>query len=488
MPTKGLRAWTEKLSRTDMPVVGDVIVELNKITGDDDADVNQLAEVILHDPNLTAHVLRVANSVQYNYSKAQINTVSRAIVLIGLKGMRAICISLLVMDSLLGEQPKEQVLKLVARGFHAATQARNLILKVDEKAAEEVFIAGLLFHLGEMAFWSSDGVDQSNPGLFSDDPKVRLEAMDETLGTSFKAITRELAKHWKLGETLEEALSPRVISSQNAKAVVTGERLSRASLYGWDSPQSKKVLREIMAFTGLNAEDCLTLVKNGADQAAEVALSYGVAGACPLIPTSSSKALEGAPRKPVSKMLKGDPSLQLSILRELASAAQDQLDVNTIFQMVLEGMHRGIGLERVSIAFIDKHKLKAKYVLGEGTEHWRSRFLFDIGPYSDNIFTRAIEQGGAHWYTPDMLKNAPSLISSEISPILGKFPSFLYVLQIEDRKIALFYADRWTFGGQLEEEQFESFKHFASQAQMCLSQQSQKRKAKVHPVRAGSPW
>jgi len=94
-----------------MPVLGDVIVELNKITGSEDADANQLAEVILRDPHLTSHVLRVANSVQYNYSGQQINTVSRAIVLIGLKGMRAICISLLVLDSLLKDKPKEHLLK-----------------------------------------------------------------------------------------------------------------------------------------------------------------------------------------------------------------------------------------------------------------------------------------------------------------------------------------------------------------------------------------
>jgi Predicted signal transduction protein len=129
MATKGLKAWTERLRKQDLPVLGDVIAELNKITGSDDADVNQLAEVILRDPQLTSHVLRISNSVQYNYGKTQINTVSRAIVLIGLKGVRAICISLLVMDSLLGEHPKEQLLKLIARGFHAATQARLLVQK-----------------------------------------------------------------------------------------------------------------------------------------------------------------------------------------------------------------------------------------------------------------------------------------------------------------------------------------------------------------------
>jgi len=487
MPTKGLKAWTNKLRKMDMPVVGQVISELNKITGCDDADVNQLAEVILRDPNLTAHVLRVANSVQYNYSKNQINTVSRAIVLIGLKGMRAICISLLVMDSLVGEQPREQLLKLIARGFHAATQARNMILKVDEKAAEEVFIAALLYHLGEMSFWASEEATTDHPGLNSEDPQVKREAMEEVLGTSFKAITRELAKHWKLGDTLEAALAPRAPNSPTVKAVVTGERLSRAANYGWDSPQLKKVLREIMEFTSLDAGKALTMVREGADQAAEVALTYGVSAACPHIPTSTNKARDKSASKPPSKILKGDPSVQLSILRELSVASRDHLDVNTIFQMVLEGMHRGIGLERVCIAFIDKHKLKAKYVLGEGTEHWRSRFLFDIGPYTENIFTFAIENGGGHWFKQDALSNG-NLVNPEISRIVGKFPSFIGVLQIGERKVALFYADRWNFGGQLEEEQFESFKHFTGQAQYALEQQQPKERAPVKSVHSNSPW
>jgi len=490
MPTKGLQAWAQKLRKQDMPVLGDVIAELNKITGSDDADVNQLAEVILKDPHLTTQVLRIANSVQYNYSKIQVNTVSRAIVLIGLKGVRAICISLLVMDSLLGEEPKEHLLTLIARGFHAATQAKNLIQKFDEKAAEEVFIAGLLYHLAEMAYWVSEDANEDHPGLSSEDAGERRAAMEEVLGTSFKAITRELAKTWSLGDTLEESLYPSSQPTQKAQAVIAGERLSRAALYGWNSPQIKIVLREIMDFTEMDAEAVLAMVKEGADQAAEVALNYGVSQACPLIP-SSTRSGDKVVRKPTDKILKGDPSVQLSILRELASAANDKIDVNTIFQMVLEGMHRGIGLERVAVAFIDRHKLLAKYMLGDGTEHWRSQFLFDIGPYSENLFTVAIEQGGSHWFTREAIANSEHLFNGEITRILGKFPSFISVLQIDERKVGLFYADRWTFGGKLDEEQFESFKHFAGQAQASLSAQSQRRnqpRKAAPPRRTTSSW
>src|SRR5690606_15725167 len=119
-----------------------------------------------------------------------------------LKGMRAICISLLLIDSLLKQGPREQLLLLIAQGLHAATQARDLVLRQDAEAAEEVFIAALLFNLGEMAFLANEPITDENIALWSADSGERQEAEERVLGTSFKAITRGLAKHWKLGETL----------------------------------------------------------------------------------------------------------------------------------------------------------------------------------------------------------------------------------------------------------------------------------------------
>lgn len=475
MTKRKLDSWVKKLSTQSMPVLNNVIMEINKMSGSEDADANRLAEVILKDPNLTSHVLRVANSVQYNYSHSAINTVSRAVVLIGLKGMRAICISLLVLESLLKDKPKERVLQLIAQGFHAATQARNLISKIDDHDTEEVFIAALLYNLGEMAFWASEDIDEENQALMSEDPLKRKEAMDEVLGTSFKAITRELAKTWSLGDTLEQALFPSAHPTAKIQAIISGERLSRAALFGWESPQVEKVLGEVARFVGTSEEQAMKMVKETSDKAAEIALSYGVSEVCPLIPTST-RAAQRVSREPQSKILKGDPHLQLNILRELASVTTDQLDVNMIFQMVLEGMHRGIGLERVAIAFINGRKLQAKYVLGEGTDHWRDAFSFDVGPYGENIFTHTIEKGGAHWINQEDVVNSAHLYPETLTRILGKFPCFISVMQIDNRKIAAFYADRWNFGGKLTNDLFESFKHFANQAQTSLNLLSQSKK------------
>ena len=467
MAKSKLQDWVGNLRNKKMPVLGAVIAEINTIADSNESSASELAEVILRDPNLTSHVLRVANSVQYNYSSQSINTISRAIVLIGLKGMRAICISLMILDRLLGSKPKERVLALVAQGFHAATQAQSLLSSEDTSDSEEVFIAGLLFNLGEMAFWISEDINSETGELLSHDPRARKAAMESIIGGSFKSLTRELAKHWQLGDTVQEALYPSARPSAKARAVIAGERISRAALFGWDSPQVKKVVEEVSQLLNISESAALERVRSSADRAANVAVSYGVAEVCQLIP-SSNKTGYFEERTQSSKILKPDPQLQLSILRELSAAERDHLDVNTIVQIVLEGMHRGVGLERVAIAFIKGHKVQAKYALGEGTEHWRDRFLFDIGPYSDNIFTYAIENGGAQWFTETKIDDQKTLFDDDIVRILGRRPSLVSVLSIGQRRAALFYADRSNFGGQLNKEQYESFLHFANQAQHSL--------------------
>ena len=475
---RGLDGWIRKLTKQNMPAVGKIIADLNALTGRDDTEINQLAEVILRDPNLTSHVLKVANSVHYNHTSSPINTVSRAIVLIGFKGMRAVCISLLLIDSLLKNGPRERLLQLMAQGLHAATQARDMVARLDGDAAEEVFIAALLYNLGEMAFLANEKITEENSALLSDDVSDRENAMDRVLGTSFKAITRALAKHWKLGETLESALYPSRDSNLKVRAVVLGERLSRAAVGGWDSSAARKAIDEIASYISLDAEQCLLAAQESAERAAEIALHYGAAEVCPLIPRRNCKAPTEKCAPP--KMLRGDAQLQLSILRELTTATAEKADVNTIFQMVIEGMHRGVGLERVVVAFIQQHQAIAKYVLGEGTEGWRKAFSFDVGPYSDNIFTAALATPTALWLDAAYISQRRHLYSPDIQKVLGVVPAFIYVLRVGDRTPGLFYADRSESGGSLSKDQFESFRHFAAQAQINLNLLSQTAKKTPH--------
>ncbi|HRH79370.1 MAG TPA: histidine kinase, partial [Cellvibrionaceae bacterium] len=214
---------------------------------------------------------------------------------------------------------------------------------------------------------------------------------------------------------------------------------------------------------------------------AEIALKYGAHQLCPLIPGRDHR-LVAPSAMAVGRVLQADPQVQLNILRELGAASAEALDVNTIFKMVIEGMHRGIGFERVVLAFIQHHRVSAKFVLGQGTEEWKQSFNFDASPFCDNLFTQAIRAGGALWFKGDELKRLCATPDSQpIVDCLGEPECLVFAVDVNGRKPAVFYADRGSFGGAITQDHFESFRHFALQAQTNLCRVSA---PKARPVSA----
>lgn len=475
MAIKGRDAWVEQLSKREMPVLAGILTELNKLTGDDDTEVNQLADVILKDANLTSQVLRIANSVHYNPSNYPINTVSRAIILIGFTGVRAICISVMVIDSLLGKEPREHLLEIMAQSFHAAVQARNLMKGANTEVQEEVFIAALLYHLGQMAFWASGNhsVEVLDQRLAQGDIPFR-DAVDDVLGCSFKSISSALAEHWSLGELLKQALYPPQSPSPKVTAVVLGQQLSEAARKGWDSAEVEEVVKRVASFSGVSVADTKKHILDGADEAASVALTYGAARVCHLIPSRMEQGHSklGEVR---FKAMQADPQLQLNILRELSNAVMENLDVNAIFQMVLEGLHRGVGLERVALCFLRNDTLQAKFVLGDNTGHWREKFRIPVAKQDENLFAKAIKLKEPIWFKAAEMDRHQHLYSPKITQVIGKCASFVSGIYIGNRCIALFYADRWKLGEDISDEQFQSFRHFMLQTQMSLQMLAEKR-------------
>lgn len=150
---QGLQAWVDRLNQSELPALASVVKDLQRLAVHEHASVQQLADVLLRDASLTSKVLRVGNSSYYNPSQETIKTISRAIVMIGFENVRLISLSVTLIDSLLERAPREQLLELLARSFHAAVQARNIAGYVLSRHEEEVFIAALLYNVGELAFW-----------------------------------------------------------------------------------------------------------------------------------------------------------------------------------------------------------------------------------------------------------------------------------------------------------------------------------------------
>jgi HD-like signal output (HDOD) protein len=503
----GIEYWTETLSNSEMPVLSNVVSVLNKLTGDDSAEFKQLAEVILKDPHLTTQILKLANSVQYNPSGSGISTISRAIVILGFRKVRTMCISLMVVDSLLSKEPRERLLATMGKAFCAAVQAKEIYRHLSQNSTEqeEVFIAGLLFNLGEMVFWAYGGksADTLDFTLKESMQSSSNTLIEKELGTSFKSLSRELTKAWNLGELLQIALSSKGVITKDklglqAQAVKFGDALSKLREDQVD--RRAALIQRIAKFIKCKAAYTTDLINDASEQAVKTAIDFGAAEISYLVPkvpidepievslnkVSPNKALskellpqKASPKedeKPV-KVLTPDLSLQLKILRDLSNGRVNSMDMNTIFQTALEGMHHGIGLERMVLAFFNKDHVKAKYVLGEGTEAWRDTFLFNVGVDERNIFTENIKKSQPVWIKPSYIKSHRFLYNEAVTSVVGVHEAFIGVLKLNNRNVVMFYADRSTTGESLTNEQFESFRHFLIQAEFNVASIVGKRRA-----------
>ncbi|MBV1874530.1 MAG: hypothetical protein KUG80_07105, partial [Gammaproteobacteria bacterium] len=162
---------------------------------------------------------------------------------------------------------------------------------------------------------------------------------------------------------------------------------------------------------------------------------------------------------------------QLSILRELAAMANGKADLNLVFNMVLEGMHRGVGLDRALLAFKTKGNkgVLGKYVLGDQGDRMGKRFNFPIS--NGNVFEFIFEGSAPYWFGEKGGLLKKSMVSAEIKAAIGDGDFFIAPISVRGRSIGLFYADCRVSERPLNSEQFAAFCHFVQQTNLILSMQ-----------------
>jgi hypothetical protein len=145
--------------------------------------------------------------------------------------------------------------------------------------------------------------------------------------------------------------------------------------------------------------------------------------------------------------------------------------------MTLEGIHRGIGLERVALAFFQGDMIRGKYILGEQTEDWRGKFTFSVASEAaPTIFSTSLHKSQPVWIDKKFIERNAELYAAPMVQLLGKEPCFIGILHINNRNATLFYADRGATKEELTEEHFDSFKHFLAQAETSVQTIANKKK------------
>ena len=205
--SENLDNWIERISENELPIFKYTVNAINDVVSKDATSTSDLSRIILRDANLTARVLRLANSATYNITGSTISTVSRAIVYLGFNLVRDVSMSLAIIDALLSGKAKEHALKLMAQSFHAAVQARDFAEQRGDTASEEIFIAALLRYVGEITFWCVAGEEGEQIIELMEQRGFSEEmAQQEVRGFTLDQITVGITTDWHLSDLLHRAI------------------------------------------------------------------------------------------------------------------------------------------------------------------------------------------------------------------------------------------------------------------------------------------
>lgn len=458
---RGLDAWMSCLVDRELPTLNAVVRDICEASQNELSRADDLTKIILRDANLTSRVLKVANSVHYNTAFEPIKTVSRAIVRLGFENLKTITLASSVIETFLKGKPQEELIKSMARAFHAAVQARAMVAQLDADNREQVFIAALLRNIAELALLSTGKpVVTTFIEARNLHPEQERSLSLEYIGTDLLSLNQQLIKDWSLGDVIMEATESRSNPSIRARAVALGNDLSKQIYKGMQSPGVINLCEQVSRLCKISVDDAKKQIMLKADEASVIAKHYGADILISALPDPSH--LEETIKEEEENDEVEEESSDYAFQQQLNKLHQHMLSGKSIpetTQAALLTLYEGSQIPRCCICVIDyKTKtLDVRYVAGKGTHIWRQQIKISLDQlHKGELLHDILLNQKPLWHKSKYIKDIGQLQLFE-----AKGDIFLAPLQHNKRLLAIIYAD--AVDGHFKARQFEEFQLIANQ-------------------------
>jgi len=230
-----------------MPTLPEVATRLLKLTVSNQAETQEIINLIRADQSVTARILSLAGKVESGVRK-EARTVAKAVVLMGHEAVRSAVLSIKVFEMFAQEAPltagldrREFWRHCLAVACASEMLCRRLRLAIDP---EELFICGLLHDLGKL------GLEQCLPKSYARVVQISnsqcgniAEYEGRIIGVDHTVAGRRLAQQWDLPELVEQCIwlhhqpiegLPAMLQNRRAIAVVhLADTIAREQRFGY---------------------------------------------------------------------------------------------------------------------------------------------------------------------------------------------------------------------------------------------------------------
>jgi HD-like signal output (HDOD) protein len=238
-----LNAWTRRFSEAEIPVLPGTAQEIEALRQINDAsdsvDAHQLAQSIAGDPLMTLKVLSHVAKHRPSRLVTDAETVTAAIVLMGIGPFFRAFDRLKTIDEHLQDQPValRGLQRVLKRAYRAANFALGFAVHRMDNDAAIIQEAALLHDFAEMLLWCHA------PSLAVEiarrqhaDPTLRSAAVQRSvLNVELGELEQALMRVWRLPELLIHITDDRHATHPQVRTVMLAIRLARHTQHGWDN-------------------------------------------------------------------------------------------------------------------------------------------------------------------------------------------------------------------------------------------------------------
>ena len=460
-PPHNKEEWLKVLKQTSIPSFSSSIKALSSVDAYSQKHSSELARTILKDPNLTASVLKLANSVHFNSSGRNIRTVSRSIMVLGHRSVKEVCASCLLIESFLKNGASNSLKALIARSFHSAVQAKEIAQLHGAKSTEEIFISALLLSLGEISIYSAiDKKAEIYHQLMNAYPLTQGKERD-LLGCYFNDLTMGLCNAWNIAPMIGEVIGGHYAETSPIRSILLGHSFAASCESKGVEHAVSKHLKSITRYTGKSPELVSEKIMEATEDTQKSLKQMGLK-----LDVKQAQQLNGSSAEPKAK-IEINKILQLEVIQELTQTFQETPDINVILRQLLEGIQRGGGFSNTLVALLnpERSRLKAKHAIEAKGSNVKENFNFSPSHDIPEIHQKVlINQYIIH--QNELREQGMTL--KQIKKRTGTSNATWGPLVVENKVIGCFYADNGQNGPDITQEQKDAFQLFVCQAKLLL--------------------
>jgi serine/threonine protein kinase len=498
-------------SKQDFPALSGIISEINQIASSDSESASRLSGAILSDLALTNKLLKVVNAASYGQFGGTINTISKAVVILGFETVRNIAMSLILLEFMQNKPQAAQLKEEIVKAVFSGTVAAQLSARRDICDIEEAIVCSMFHNLGKMLaiyyfFEESEEISRLVTRGESED-----EAAIGILGVAYPDLGLGVVRSWNFPPRLiagMRKLSGEIIKSANSEldnlaiTVNLASELCEISA----SPDNRNKQESLAGLAGryndainISVQELSVAIDSGLNELSNRAAMLGVnTSNSPMLNRVrewNGKSLQAA--RPKNKdsgddrfMLDSavaqnegaedgapphDPDAILSAgIQDVTNSMIGDFNLNDILQMVLETVHRGMRFHR-TLFMIRNNKqgvMAARFGFGTKVGEVIPDFRFSL-QFVPDVFHLAIEKGLDISIEDIHALNISDKIPGWYRDTINAPCFILLPLMLNGKAIGMFYGDMPEANGlALSQQQLSLLRTLRNQAVLAIKQKT----------------